>query len=85
MTLRSDLIAARAQFHAFGSKSIQAAHMGACHNSPTALASLVALRTALPVGYRDFRDFENSRHWRRKDAYAVFDRAIASADEEDAS
>lgn len=44
--------------------------------SATALESLVALRQALPSPFRDFVEFERSRVWRRKDAIAVFDRAL---------
>lgn len=80
MSVKTDLIAAKEQFRRYGGKSIEAAFRGVCSRSPNALETLVALRSALPPPHKDFRDFESSRHWRAKDAYAVFDRAIEAAE-----
>lgn len=76
MSTRDDILAAKKRFLDSGANSIQAAHLGACQGSATALESLVALRQALPSPFRDFVEFERSRVWRRKDAIAVFDRAL---------
>lgn len=84
MSVRENLIAAKDQFRRYGGRSIHAAFLGACRNAPDALDTLAALRSALPDGYRDFSDFESSRLWRAKDAYRVFDRAIAAQPEGEA-
>ncbi len=79
MSLKDDLIASRARFTDCRANSIEAAFRGACSTSPTALSSLVLLRESLPTPFEDFREFETSRSWSRREAFRVFDRAIAKA------
>jgi hypothetical protein len=81
MALVDDLKAAKERFHAYSSNSIYASFVGATQGSPTALDALVLLRESLPKPFKDFREFEASRSWRRKDAYRTFDRAIERAQE----
>ena len=80
MSVLEDLIATRNRFESVrGNTSIQSAHYGACHSSETSLASLVALREALPPGFADFKQFETDRCWSRKKAMEVLDRAVVRA------
>lgn len=76
---RDNLIKARAHFQKYGARSIEAAFRGAIRqDAPNALETLAALRAALPDGVSNFRSFESSRNWSVREAYRVFDRAIAS-------
>lgn len=80
MSVLEDIVAAKSEFAAHkGRISILSAHTIRCGKSPTGLGSLAALREALPKPFKDFSSFEMSDLWRKKDAYAVFDRAIAAS------
>lgn len=79
-SVKENLIAARTKFQAMNGKSIRAAFMLACKNASNSLDTLSALQANLPNGFHTFEEFEASRNWRKKDAYAIFDRAIAAAE-----